>query len=252
MLETVNFRASSILLIGVLASVGMKPLIARAPNAQHETVWDGVFTAEQAVRGRMEFNVHCSSCHSQREGVSDAPEFAGEAFLEDWGEDNLSSLFEFIRNAMPVRNPGSLTGEVYVDIVAYMLESSGFPDGDQELIADAMPTIRVEGPDGPGPVPNFSLVKFVGCLSTDDDGDWIVTSATKLIRTRDPSVSTADALQTAAESPLGTGIFELIYVFPSPDAYDGDRIEVKGLLIRDTDPDQINVSSLSSIDPICE
>ena len=249
MRETVRFVAFTGLLLAVPA---VTPLMAQDVNAEQVTVWAGVFTAEQSARGRAHFNASCSSCHTQSDTGSDIPELEGEAFLEDWGEDNLNSLFELISNSMPAREPGSLTEEVYVEIVAYMLESNGFPAGDQELLADRMATIRVEGRDGPRAVPDFSLVEVRGCLGRDADGNWIVTSATTPVRTRDPSASPPDALQAMSVARLGTGIFELIYVFPSPDAYEGHRIEVKGLLLRDPDPDQINLSSLSSIAEMCQ
>ena len=252
MREKTGFLTIIWLLPAVLASVGVEPLMAQDVNAEQVTVWDGVFTAEQAARGRAHFGVSCSSCHSQRGTGTDAPALEGDKFLEDWGEDNLISLFDLIQYSMPAGDPGSLTEEVYVDIVAYLLNSNGFPDGDQELIANAMATIRVEGPDGPRPVPDFSLVEVLGCLARDDDGNWIVTSATTPVRTRDPSASTPDALQAMSDAPIGTGIFELLYVFPSPDAYEGHKIELKGLLIRDPDPDQINVSTLSSVAEMCQ
>ena len=37
---------------------------------------------------------------------------------------------------MPESNPGSLTDEEYVDIIAYMLSVSGMPEGDNELQPD--------------------------------------------------------------------------------------------------------------------
>ena len=251
MRETIRFVAFTGLFLAVLAPVAGRSLMAQDVNAGQVTVWDGVFTAQQAARGRARFDVSCSSCHSQLGTGTDAPDLVGEAFLEDWGEDNLISLFDLISNSMPARDPGSLTEDVYVDILAYMLDSNGFPDGDQELIASAMATIRVEGRDGPRPVPDFSLVEVLGCLTSDDDGNWIVTSTTTPVRTRDPSEPEPDALQAMSDAPLGTGIFELLYVFPPPDAYEGHKIAVKGLLMRDPDPDQINVSTLSSVAEMC-
>jgi hypothetical protein len=38
---------------------------------------------------------------------------------------------------MPEDNPGSLTDEEYVDVIAYMLSVSGMPSGDAELPPDS-------------------------------------------------------------------------------------------------------------------
>jgi mono/diheme cytochrome c family protein len=213
------------------------------------TVWDGVYTAEQAGRGRNQYDIHCSGCHGA--GSGGAPELNGEQFLEDWGEDNLVSLFDRIQSTMPARDPSSLDEEVYRDIVAHMLEVNGFPAGDRELRVDEMASIRVENRSGPGEVPNYSLVEAVGCLDRDDQGRWIASRVTELTRTRDPAPSAQERLRDLAQQPLGGRTYELIYAYPDPAPYDGHKIEVKGFLIRDAEPNQINVSSYSSLGPAC-
>ena len=45
-------------------------------------------------------------------------------------------LLELIRTTMPNDNPGQLPARDYVDIVAYILNLNGYPQGEAELPAD--------------------------------------------------------------------------------------------------------------------
>ena len=77
------------------------------------------------------------------------------------------------------------------------------------------------------------------------------------VRASDPSPSTGDALAEAQAVPLGDRDFKLLYVFPSPDAYLGHKVETKGLLIRDEGGgdaavDSLNVTSVQGLGEVCE
>jgi hypothetical protein len=219
-------------------------------SSERVTVWDGVFTATQAEAGLALYDQHCSGCH--RGGQSSVnPESLGDGFQSAWGEDYLSSFYDVIRQTMPRGNPSSLAEKEYVDIVAHLLDSNGFPAGGRELVHVDLPTIRVEGADGPTEVPNYALVVTDGCLVSGDSGQWLLSNASPLSRTRDPGSSSEERLAAIARTPLGGDLYELIYIFPSPDPFVGHRIELKGLLIRDTDPDRLNVSSFSSASETC-
>jgi mono/diheme cytochrome c family protein len=98
------------------------------------SVWDGVYTADQAKRGESLYAQHCSSCHgSTFEGGEMAPPLAGGAFNANWNGLSLGDLAERIRISMPQNNPGSLSRQQYVDILATMLGGGEFPQGKTEL-----------------------------------------------------------------------------------------------------------------------
>jgi hypothetical protein len=44
---------------------------------------------------------------------------------------------------MPTSNPGFLTDQEFIDIIAYMLAVSGAPAGEIELTADALALARI-------------------------------------------------------------------------------------------------------------
>ena len=103
------------------------------------SVLKGVFTSAQASRGKQRFELTCTACHT-------IAEHTGRKFEEKWTGTTLNELFELLSNTMPEAEPGSLTPEEYTSIVAFFLEESGYPEGQQELPSDveALKKIRVE------------------------------------------------------------------------------------------------------------
>src|SRR5215472_5961026 len=87
-----------------------------------KSVWDGVYTADQAKQGQALYNESCSSCHGDTlMGGESAPALAGGEFLSNWNGLTLGDLFERIRKTMPLDKPGKLSREVNADILAYVL-----------------------------------------------------------------------------------------------------------------------------------
>jgi mono/diheme cytochrome c family protein len=104
------------------------------------SIWDGVFTVEQARRGQTAYTGPCDRCHGYKlDGASDDPDMlptppaAGRKFLRAWEGRSLAALFEYTQQTMPANNPGFLTAQELVDVIAYMLLVSGAPGGDTEL-----------------------------------------------------------------------------------------------------------------------
>lgn len=254
-LTAVSFLFSTVLVLTLVAGFTGVRVETRGLASQDDrsTVWDGVYTAVQAARGKAVYETSCSACHlSDLTGSSEARPLAGEPFMQDWREDNLDSLFTRIRSLMPFDDPATLSDDAYLDSVAYILEFNGFPAGNRELTTDGLEDIQIEGREGPGAVPSFALVQAIGCLTQGVDNNWLLTHSTAAVRTRDPSGSTADELQVFETQPLGTQTFALMSVYPGPDTHNGYKVEAKGFLIRLPDENRINVSSLGIIAPGCE
>ena len=116
---------------------------AQTDSSATASIWDGVFTAEQASRGQAAYTGPCDRCHGYKlDGASDdpdmlpAPPVAGAKFLRKWNGRSLAALFEYLRVTMPSNNPGYLSDGEVADIVAYMLATSGTPAGTDALQAD--------------------------------------------------------------------------------------------------------------------
>ena len=237
--------------LALAVPLGGPPEAQAGQEEERTTVWDGVYTAEQAARGKIVYDRNCGACHlPDMSGSDEARPLAGERFMQDWREDTVHTLFTRIRNLMPFDEPATLGEQAYLDSVAYILEFNGFPPGDRELTPDGLADLRIEGREGPAEVPSFALVQVVGCL-TEDGAGWRLTNATRAVRTRDPSAATEDELGALGARPPGTRTFGLMNVYPDPSAHAGHRMAVKGFLIRDPAGDRINVSSLGMVAAAC-
>jgi mono/diheme cytochrome c family protein len=98
------------------------------------SVWDGVYSQEQARRGERLAVEQCVSCHGDRlTGGESAPPLAGELFNSTWEGVPLSELADRIRTTMPQDKPSSLSRQQTADVVAYMLNLGTFPAGSSPL-----------------------------------------------------------------------------------------------------------------------
>src|SRR5579863_5150508 len=115
-------------------------LLALALTAFCQTqssVWDGVFTGDQAKRGQSLYEKECAACHgTELTGGEEAPPLSGGAFMSNWSGLTLGELFERIRVSMPEGRPGTLSRQQNADILAYMLAFNQFPVGKTELQKD--------------------------------------------------------------------------------------------------------------------
>jgi mono/diheme cytochrome c family protein len=111
------------------------------------SVWDGVYTAEQAKRGQARYNELCGACHGDTlAGGESAPPLAGGEFLANWNTLTVGDLFDRTRSTMPQNKPGSLSREISADILAYVLNANQFPAGKAALpqSSEVLKEIRIE------------------------------------------------------------------------------------------------------------
>lgn len=104
-----------------------------------KSVWDGVYSADQAQRGKEQYQKSgCAACHgSNLEGQGMAAALNGETFMNSWNGRTVRDLFLRIQATMPQDDPGSLTSAECRDIVAFLLQSNKFPPGHADLGPDA-------------------------------------------------------------------------------------------------------------------
>lgn len=136
--------------MGLIRSVAagvLLVLICRAASSDEsqaaqarKTVWDGVYTQAQAIRGETIYPSVCGRCHGYKlDGAPDdpdmlpAPPIAGRKFLRKWSGSSLATLFEYTRTTMPAINPQSLSDQEYADLIAYALSASRARPGPMEL-----------------------------------------------------------------------------------------------------------------------
>jgi len=206
------------------------------------TVWDGVYTEDQAARGMMAFEQSCSRCHALA-AQGKAP-LVGDAFWKSFAQKTVGDLVEFVSTYMPNGNAGSLTEPTYRDIVALMLKSNGFPAGAVELEPGAA-GVQIIQKDGRTELPASALARVVGCLARSGT-DWIVTNATTPERAERAALGQEDATR-----PLGKRTMALKFVITKLDAMIGSRVAVSGLLIGEGGADGINVTTVNRVAPKC-
>ena len=114
--------------------------LAQGDGAAVRSVWDKVYTEAQASRGEELYGRHCAECHGSGldgDAVTEIPALTGDPFMQRWSTRNVDELLARMQRAMPPTAPGSLARAQYVDLVAYLLKSSGFPSGFDALGTDS-------------------------------------------------------------------------------------------------------------------
>ena len=126
-------------LFPVLAGVCAFPLAGlvaagQATLGRETTVRDGVYSAEQATRGRTTYDAKCATCH---DGGTMGPELAGDAFLAQRENKTVRVFYNRILETMPADDPGSMREAEILDVIAYVLEMNRFPPGAADLAGAA-------------------------------------------------------------------------------------------------------------------
>src|SRR5262245_12739658 len=116
----------------------LAPSVLEAIKITKKGVLDGVYTAAQADRGKANFlSGRCGGCHQLDLSGDRGPALKGESFLSHWENGPINALFRKISETMPPNAANETTDEAKIDIIAYLLQSNGFPAGKTELRVDA-------------------------------------------------------------------------------------------------------------------
>ena len=223
----------------------LSSIAAQAPR----TVWDGVYTADQASRGRDEFAGHCAECHGGNlQGGADGKSLRADQFWTDWKESTVGELLTYVSKNMPRSEDGSTAGTLspatYADIVSYILSINEFPAGTQPLTAASATGVQIVRKEGPGELPATTLAVVVGCLAPRAaNGDWRLEKATSPVR----------AANGGAPDPAASGdrAYALKFVLTNLTKLVGQRVAVRGLLLGEGGVDGINVSAVTPVGGSC-
>ena len=108
-----------------------------AESSAERTIFDGVFTQEQADRGAGVFSQNCAVCHGNAaRGGSDAPGLVGHTLNNKYADQPLQTYFHIMQTTMPLGRGNSLPPQTYADIMAHILSLHGAPAGEEELPFD--------------------------------------------------------------------------------------------------------------------
>jgi mono/diheme cytochrome c family protein len=233
------------LLVALAAAAGTVPAVTGAQTTPAKnTLWDGLYTDDQASRGNAVFTTTCANCHTL-DSQGNRP-LSGKKFWDSYTQKTVGDLFTFIQKNMPNGNPGSLSEKTYADLLALVLKSNGIPAGTTELVPSAVAAIPIIPKDGPAELPAGALVRVVGCLAKTGS-DFVVTSATTPQRT-DNNLGTAP---DDATRPLGEKSIALKFLLTKLDADIGKRVSATGLLIGVGGIGGLNVSTVTKVADSC-
>ena len=116
-----------LLALGVSAPLGLVLLAGQQPPA--------VYSAAQATAGRAVYQQSCASCHMpDLAGRNEAPQLAGNNFMNTWRARSTRDLFEFIQSTMPPTGE-SLSADQYLAVTAFILQANGAAAGTQAFTA---------------------------------------------------------------------------------------------------------------------
>jgi mono/diheme cytochrome c family protein len=125
--------AAAVMLTGLLGAIAM----ASAQTPASRTIWDGVYSEDQAKRGLDVYKDRCTSCHMESlDGGGVAASLVGDDFMGDWASKSVGDLFRRTLLTMPADDPGNLQPEQLVDCLAYIFSMNKFPSGQTELPSD--------------------------------------------------------------------------------------------------------------------
>ena len=234
-------RAMGALFVGTVSTV---VIAAQGAKPTGPTVWDGVYTDAQADRATGIFSQSCERCHTlTSEGTRP---LSGDKFWEGYTQKTVGDLLNFVKTNMPNGQGGSLPGPTYNDLVALILKSNGFPAGKTEVTPETVANVQIIPKDGPGELPNNTLVRVVGCLAPKGGSDWTLTSATTPQR-----IDKTGPVPEDATRPLGDRTVTLKFVLNRLDTFVGQRMAVTGILIGAGGVNGINVATVNRVAEAC-
>ena len=119
---------------GLLALCAL-PLLVLVLSAQEtRTVWDGVYTEEQAKRGETIYVDHCVRCHGPKLlGGNEIGALTGPVFNGNWNGVPFSQMLDRVRSTMPLDKPATMSRQQIADVLAFIFSFNKIPAGKAEL-----------------------------------------------------------------------------------------------------------------------
>jgi mono/diheme cytochrome c family protein len=146
---------------------GARPLeLGRAPTAEEIRAWDIDVAPDGAglpdgaggvEQGKLVYAQKCAACHGAAgEGgpadvlVGGAGTLASKSAKRTIGSywPYATTVFDYVRRAMPLDKPGSLSAEEVYALSAWLLHANGIVGADAVMNAKTLPAVRMPNRDG--------------------------------------------------------------------------------------------------------
>lgn len=114
---------------------------ARHPNASAgaaapATTAPALYTEAQANEGHKLFLDNCAVCHGDDLSGGAGPALTGPHFATAASDFHVGDIFTIVTHNMPATQPASLPHDVYLKIMAFLLQKNGYPAGKTALDYD--------------------------------------------------------------------------------------------------------------------
>ena len=129
-----RLRFGAVAMLFVVEWAVLLAAAGQTPARTETTVRDGVYSADQAKRGRTTYGAKCATCH---DGGTMGPELAGDAFMAQHDNKSVRVFYNRIMETMPADDPGSMSEAEILDVIAYVLQMNRLPPGDADLASAA-------------------------------------------------------------------------------------------------------------------
>jgi polar amino acid transport system substrate-binding protein len=124
------------LIVSAIAVALTAAVAASTPAVAQDAEKSVVYSAAQAQAGAKVFAENCARCHGDHlEGIS-TPPLKGPDFVPLKSKDPLlvGDIFRFVTQEMPAGNPGSLSHEEYLEVMAFILRENDNTPGAKPLV----------------------------------------------------------------------------------------------------------------------
>jgi mono/diheme cytochrome c family protein len=232
----------------VVAIAGGALLLAQ--NAPKKSLWDGVYTAEQASRGGVTYSANCVQCHGpDLMGDARYKALVGDTFWSYFQGRNVDFMLDFVSKNMPNNAPGSLDTDKYQDLVAFILSKNEVPAGMAPLTMAAISGVALAPKGGPiqADLPDKTAARVVGCLAKGGASGWVVNKASSPARADDK-----DAIASEKTRALGDRSIPLLFVLTPLDKMVGHRVWARGVLAGAGGANGLNVTEVGDLGDSCE
>jgi mono/diheme cytochrome c family protein len=111
---------------------GTKTTSARPPSPAPIDAAPITYNAARAERGAVVYRGNCSACHmGDLSGGDKGPTLKGKEFWSGWNQTKARSLYSRIISTMPEYDPGSLSSDEVLDVMAYILQVNDVASSDK-------------------------------------------------------------------------------------------------------------------------
>ena len=97
---------------------------------------EAIYALDQARRGELIYRQQCSACHRDDllgNTIDGGPPLRGLEFTTRWQGVSVETMLSQVEELMPLKEPGSLSRQEYVDVLSFILWANAVPAGESEL-----------------------------------------------------------------------------------------------------------------------